>query len=45
MNNGKLNFNDNKKKRKWKLKNEIIWNFKCDFPGCTKSYGSENSLN
>lgn len=35
----------NKKKRKRKLKCEVIRNFKCSYPGCTKSYGSDNSLN
>lgn len=34
-----------KKKRKRKLKNEVTRNFKCGYPGCTKSYGSDNSLN
>lgn len=34
-----------KKKRKRKLKNEVIRNFKCGYPGCSKSYGSDNSLN
>lgn len=34
-----------KKKRKRKLKNEVIRNFKCCYPGCIKSYGSDNSLN
>lgn len=34
-----------KKKRKRKLKTEVVRNFKCGYPGCTKSYGSDNSLN
>lgn len=34
-----------RKKRKRKLKNEVVRNFKCGYPGCTKSYGSDNSLN
>lgn len=34
-----------KKKRKRKLKNEVVRNFKCSYPGCSKSYGSDNSLN
>ncbi len=34
-----------KKKRKRKLKNEVVRNFKCGYPGCNKSYGSDNSLN
>lgn len=34
-----------KKKRKRKLKTEVVRNFKCGYPGCIKSYGSDNSLN
>ena len=34
-----------KRKRKRKLKTEVMRNFKCGYPGCTKSYGSDNSLN
>ena len=34
-----------KKRRKRKLKNEIVRNFKCSHPHCHKAYGSENALN
>lgn len=34
-----------KKRRKRKLKNEVVRNFKCYHPNCLKAYGSENALN
>lgn len=34
-----------KRRRKRKLKNEVVRNFKCNHPECSKAYGSENALN
>ena len=44
---GNIKFNADlgKRKRKRKTKDQVERNFKCNINGCTKSYGSENSLN
>ena len=44
---GNIKFNADlgKRKRKRKTKDQVERNFKCNINGCSKSYGSENSLN
>lgn len=44
---GNMPFNGgmSKKKRKRKTKDQVERNFKCNIGDCSKSYGSENSLN
>ena len=44
---GNVAFNNElgKRKRKRKTKDQVERNYKCNIDNCTKSYGSENSLN